>query len=346
MDSRFQVDFLRKLQRLLAEGGFVATYKFALLHSIADLCIENESDPDGRLTLTVDQLAAKFIDLYWRQVQNFPLKGAGKDLILKQNTGKQAAVINTLRDMHPHYRHRLPLLKNDPKAWKAAVRKVQGTIKVMPLWKLQTIGEKPIEFMYYNKPGANEITLLPGVAACFRTFHGLIIELVRSAWIRYIRQHNDGIRQSLELHGFLFGSERANLDGYRQVLLQTDGTRCFYCEKRIAKEPHVDHFIPWARYPNDLGHNFVLAHGKCNGRKSDFLAAEEHLSHWAERNRDNGADLTTAFSHQGLAHDLPASIRVAQWAYGELQEVGGDVWVAGKEMRELSSQWTASIIAR
>ena len=164
MDPQFQVDFLRKLQRLLAEGGFVATYKFALLHAIADLCIENDADSDGRLTLTVDQLAAKFIDLYWRQVQNFPLKGAGQDLILKQNAGKQAAVINTLRDLHPQYRHRLPLLKNDSRAWKVVLRKVRQTIKVMPLWKLQTIGEKPVEFMYGNNPGANEITLLPGVA--------------------------------------------------------------------------------------------------------------------------------------------------------------------------------------
>jgi len=24
-------------------------------------------------------------------------------------------------------------------------------------------------------------------------------------------------------------------------------------------EPVVDHFVPWARYPLDLGHNFVLA---------------------------------------------------------------------------------------
>ena len=330
---------MRKLQRLLAEGGFVATYKFALLHAIADLCIENDADSDGRLTLTVDQLAAKFIDLYWRQVQNFPLKGAGQDLILKQNAGKQAAVINTLRDLHPQYRHRLPLLKNDSRAWKVVLRKVRQTIKVMPLWKLQTIGEKPVEFMYGNNPGANEITLLPGVASCFRTFHGLIIELVRSSWIRYIRQHNDGIRQSLELHGFLFGSERVNLDGYRQVLLETDGTRCFYCEKRI-KDPHVDHFIPWARYPNDLGHNFVLAHGRCNSHKSDFLAAEEHLAHWSERNRSKGDDLSAAFAHQGLSNDLPASIRVATWAYGELEQVGGDVWVLGKEMRKLSGKWT------
>jgi hypothetical protein len=35
----------------------------------------------------------------------------------------------------------------------------------------------------------------------------------------------------------------------------------------------VDHFIPWSRYPADLGHNFVLAHDRCINAKSDYLAA-------------------------------------------------------------------------
>ena len=35
----------------------------------------------------------------------------------------------------------------------------------------------------------------------------------------------------------------------------------------------VDHFIPWRRYPLDLGHNFVLAHSACNSSKGDRLAA-------------------------------------------------------------------------
>jgi hypothetical protein len=34
-----QVQFLRNVQRLLAEGLFVASYKFALLHALADLAV-------------------------------------------------------------------------------------------------------------------------------------------------------------------------------------------------------------------------------------------------------------------------------------------------------------------
>jgi hypothetical protein len=39
-----QVMFLTNLQRFLAEGQFVATYKYALLLTLADIAIESGND--------------------------------------------------------------------------------------------------------------------------------------------------------------------------------------------------------------------------------------------------------------------------------------------------------------
>jgi hypothetical protein len=63
----FQIQFLQGIQRILREGMFVSTYKFALLHSIADCCIERGADDDAELQITTMDLAEKFIDLYWSQ---------------------------------------------------------------------------------------------------------------------------------------------------------------------------------------------------------------------------------------------------------------------------------------
>jgi hypothetical protein len=41
-----QVQFLRSIQRLLAEGSLVASYKFALIHALADLA-DASSGPAG-----------------------------------------------------------------------------------------------------------------------------------------------------------------------------------------------------------------------------------------------------------------------------------------------------------
>ena len=62
-----QIQFLVSLQRLLDEGQFVASYKFALLLSLADLCVEMGDDSGAALTLTTDAIGDKFIQYYWRQ---------------------------------------------------------------------------------------------------------------------------------------------------------------------------------------------------------------------------------------------------------------------------------------
>jgi 5-methylcytosine-specific restriction endonuclease McrA len=89
-----------------------------------------------------------------------------------------------------------------------------------------------------------------------------------------------------DLGTFLFGQERVSLDLYRPILMDVQGGKCLYCGRELTKRSHVDHFIPWSRYAADLGHNnLVLAHDRCNGDKSDYLAAVRHLAAWVERNR-------------------------------------------------------------
>jgi hypothetical protein len=70
--AREQLDFIQKLRRLLDEGSFVATYKYALLHAIADLCVTRGDDSGAPLTLSTRDLADQFVRLYWRQAAPFP----------------------------------------------------------------------------------------------------------------------------------------------------------------------------------------------------------------------------------------------------------------------------------
>jgi hypothetical protein len=87
-----QIRFLVNLQRLLDEGLFVASYKFALLLALADLSIEKGDDSGAALALTTEDIAAKFIQYYWRQA--VPYIRADGSRILQQNTGRQAAILN------------------------------------------------------------------------------------------------------------------------------------------------------------------------------------------------------------------------------------------------------------
>ena len=109
----------------------------------------------------------------------------------------------------------------------------------------------------------------------------------------------------------------------------------------------MDHFIPWARYPVDLGHNFVLAHVECNRDKSDTLAAVVHLKRWCLRNQKEGAKLASAFDREGILHDLKSSRHVALWAYSQAEAAGSGLWIArGADPVVLDPAWRSADDAR
>ena len=125
-----QIQFLVKLQRLLDEGQFVASYKFALLLALADLSVENGDDTGGALALSVEMIAEKLIQYYWRQSVPYPISVQAR--ILQQNTGKQAAILNMVRGARAEYGDSLPAMLNRP-SWKALVREVAAVVRTMRL---------------------------------------------------------------------------------------------------------------------------------------------------------------------------------------------------------------------
>jgi 5-methylcytosine-specific restriction endonuclease McrA len=105
---------------------------------------------------------------------------------------------------------------------------------------------------------------------------------------------------SPDLSQFLFGSERAALAIRRPILIDIQQRRCFYCNTPLSPaRAHVDHFIAWARYPVDLGPDFVLADGRCNSQKCDRLPAYDHLAAWTERNTNFGDQIGNAMKERG-----------------------------------------------
>lgn len=120
---------------------------------------------------------------------------------------------------------------------------------------------------------------------------------------------------------------------------------CLYCGKRLTGKMQVDQFVPWSRYPADLGHNFILAHGKCNNAKSDFLAAENHLVAWVEQNHDDHAELHERLIPAALPCDLAASVQIAKWRYQQTEKANGQDWVEEKVLRHLGPEWARCFAA-
>jgi hypothetical protein len=121
------------------------------------------------------------------------------------------------------------------------------------------------------------------------------------------------------------------------VLVPAQSGLCFYCGERLRDDLHVDHFVPWALYPSNLGHNFVLADRRCNEDKSALLADVSHLQRWCERNATTGSQLTEAFASQGILADLDASRSIARWAYERGRSTNAVTWMGRGATRVMSA---------
>lgn len=159
-----QVQFLLRIQRLLGEGLFTATYKYALLMALADLSVELGDDSGDQLEIDAERIAEKFIEYYWRQT--LPFLGSG---ILSQNKGKPPVVVTLLLQTRSKFGDSLAAAQRDRPAWQSLIRQVADNIRAMPLRYLQNVGGECLAFLYDPPAGAapRRIRLFQGLHSAF-----------------------------------------------------------------------------------------------------------------------------------------------------------------------------------
>ena len=372
-----QVRFLTQVQCLLDGGSFSGTYKYALLLALADLAVEQGADDVAELALSTDVIAEKFIEYYWDHCRPFvtlpvpataqtavpasevatssevPLIGeapppppappAVTPAAPKASKAKAEKVVALLAAVYGQVDGKLPALRADEAAWGKLLKAVRTVVQSTPLWKLQTVAEAQMDFLYPSVGRGSQITLRPGVAFCFRRFHGFVGSLVRGAWVDWVRNQNrELVGDAADAEEFLFGSQRQRLREVAPALYELQKGRCFYTGKELARpdQGDVDHFIPFARYGRDLGHNLVLASKRAKTDKSDYLAAEDHLAAWCERNAQAGSALAAACTAAGISSDLARTLGIARWAYSQADRSETPVWTQASTLeRRLSGRW-------
>ena len=330
-----QLDLLNKLQRILGEGAFVATYKYALILALAELSVEKTRAPDGSLTIPILELTERFVILYWRQTAPF---GAAK--ILHQSTGQQASVINLIAQL----RAEAPTLASARRhrRWARLITSVGKVLVENPLWRLQLVGLDRLDFLYEERLIDGAVVLRPGIASFFQQQFRVVQALVQMAWLTFVQNlapNRALLGTAGDLAEFLFGADRSGLRAIVEGLCTVQANRCFYCGRVMSADVAVDHFIPWSRYPRDLGHNFVLAHAVCNQSKRDMLAAPVHLERWVTRTLAEPKALKEVFDGARFMHDVDASMSVVEWSYESAERIGAALWLRGKETCHLSPDW-------
>jgi hypothetical protein len=302
------IAFAEKFVTLLNEGSYTTTYKFAVLLGLMDLVIEG-ANKEGSLatTITTNQLANKIIEIYWNHVTNYE---AINGVAFQGKAGQAEVVRDILKFREKTNFVSFFKAKNlFQKEYKSLTNLVEKKVIEMPLPRVQYFGNQENRFIYdidwsrstpqdlkqvtayqgsKESEFDNRINLLPNVADYLVNLNGLLRPMVQHKWAMEVAKINK--LEESKLEKFLFGSQRGAIAKFSEPLRELQNNQCFYCEdkftSRTNKKPAVDHFIPWARVPNDGLANLVLAHSDCNGSKSDHIAAVEHLEHWLERNQN------------------------------------------------------------
>lgn|GEM_PF-210972 len=353
--------FGERMLQLLDETRRVATYKYAVVLGLIDLCLERAPAGAGReMELGTRELAEKVLELYWPHTAPFH-GSANWQGVLKQNTLGQAEILSAIRKFRERFAAdpSQPLSqarRRAPEKYDRLIRTVEWKLIEMPLPRVQVIGNSESRFLYQigwttavkrgdvDSPGFdNRIYLRPGVDEHLVRLSGLLRPLVQHGWAAMVAGMNPDATDEARLHEFLFGEQRISLDPVRKYLRELQNNRCFYCDDRIDGPADVDHFVPWTRYPDNGIENLVVAHPRCNGAKSDFLGASEHVQRWRLR----FPDATDALSFQlseiarrvGWDRHPDRTANVARSIYLKLP---GDVrlWLRRKEFVRLDTERT------
>jgi 5-methylcytosine-specific restriction endonuclease McrA len=325
VDAESQIEFLQKIQSLFEDSSFSATYKFALLITLANLAVELGDDQEQELIIPSEKIATRFSELYWPQIKEY---SSGRDIgILYQNNGTQAKMISILLDIQSQTGIDS---FSDVIAHPIWIRKLNSIITTIwdnPVFYLQE-DENQFIYTYSNK---ERLTLTKEAHLCLRKFNEYIIQYAKNGWMTHLKTNakNQGILNTdSDLESFLFGASRETLIQLRPILMDHQNGKCFYCSKNITANTNadVDHFIPWKKYSRNLAENLVLSCTTCNRSKSDMLAAKVHLENWL-LNAANDLQRNKEIRELGFISDLDCNRRIAIWAYRNAAIASTNVWV-------------------
>ncbi|GAB91539.1 HNH endonuclease [Gordonia rhizosphera] len=284
----------QKLVALLEGGRRSATYKLAVLMALLELSVESvPDDPDDAVDIDLDELTARVIELYWRQMR--PLDGHQ----LRQSNDGRGVIFTTVAGLRAELTrtHRTPtvdlVVAEGSDAYVAAHTTVKRTLVRYPLKLLQNVTTltDSERFLYDDSwmgtdsmrviaDHGNKLQLFPGVCTTLARLAPLLKPAFQLAWVDDVRRMNKSLlAEGPDIADHLFGADRVSLLKAGDLLAREFGPQCFYCSTRLTATRHVDHVLPWSRVGIDGLANLVLACPSCNSNKSDLLPSPTHVDH-------------------------------------------------------------------
>ena len=284
----------------MRHGRKSASYKPALLKALIRCC---QQSPD--LHVPLDAIGREFTKLYWNQTVVYHLRQA-------TTLSKESTAVKLIRRIaEEHKTH--DLSKLSPIGRAKVDRQMSGLLTVNVLRAFHSSRPARMPLLYRWEPGQSDVIVAPE-ARSFLISQAAALELVANFyWAEFLENCNrlaPRIVQKVSREG----ASRKSLQKYLKLLL-TESPSCFYCGSALGERlaPTVDHVIPWSFLLEDDLWDLVLACGKCNAEKSDWLPSDAFIKKLLLRNRALSRDgISLAIAEPEVERLYQAAISV-EW---------------------------------
>ena len=264
-------------------GSHTTTYKYCFFKSILDNVFSFEQD----FSIGFRVLSDTFATIYWNSIAIHSIP-AQKGFHKGKLSSVETLVFDYLKKC-PHMAG-IPLdsvASKDREAFQKDVEKVFSKYVIGAFYE-------DTEGMIYGFSKKTKKLWLNKTSYDFLTQNKELLDQVNYyRWLKEVEkmlkeagQHRENLSTILEEI-----TKRNDLTPYKEkLMLLAENRECFYCGKKLSKNPHLDHVIPWSFLKTDSLWNFVFACPHCNESKSNKIPTEEFLTRLIERNNELGID--------------------------------------------------------
>ena len=263
------------------------TYKFGLIKSLLDSAFSGEMTEQG-VRYSYEELFGRFAYNYWNLVVKYDLRQMRKDG--KSEFSKMFSISGLARKSFTFCVKALgthPFLEFESLGADIKNKIIKQVTVECKRFVIGALYDDFDGIIYSFNLKEDGIVLNPRVYDFMLKYKAELEKLNYYAWARFLEQINDDnvlmrVIDKLELAT----PKREDLSVYREILRKEfEEDTCFYCGKKLGKNIHVDHFIPWSFVKDDKLWNFVLSCARCNERKSNKLPKQDFLIKIEQRNK-------------------------------------------------------------
>lgn len=267
-----EAEVWQAIHHFFYHGKTTSTYKFGFFKALLESCISANEDH----VISYDKIFYSFTKIYWNLVMEHEL--------WQTNNHAQISSVQKVIQEFAHT-HAIP-----PK-WN--FDKLKATQQVELIQKVKTVGKKYVIGATYGDFAQNiysfdlkreYLQIHPQFLKTMQAYRRMLTNVTNYQLALFLEKFNEAEKVQYLLTKVEFVTTRASLKEFQLLLQQAGIAHCFYCNKSLKSAVHVDHFIPWSYFQNDLLWNFVLACPTCNVRKNDKLAKPVYLENLIVRN--------------------------------------------------------------